>query len=133
MRLDKWLWAARFHKTRQLAAAELAAGRVQVNEQPAKPSREVRPGDRLILRQPGLPFQREVVVKGLSALRGPAAVAQTLYEETAESQARREHWLAHRPMLADPALAISHGRPTKHDRRQLVEWERWSASADDAG
>lgn len=128
VRLDKWLWAARFFKTRSLAAEEIGKGRVQVNGQPAKASRELRPGDTLVLRQGTLP--RTVVVRALSAVRGPATVAQALYEETAESLAERTRLAEQRRVAAEPALSIEQGRPTKRDRRQLAEWERWSASAD---
>ncbi len=87
MRLDKWLWAARFYKTRALAVEQIDKGRVQVNGTDAKPAREVRPGDTVRLRQAR--DERVVVVRGLSALRGPAPVAQQLYEETAASVAAR--------------------------------------------
>ncbi|MEO8299488.1 MAG: RNA-binding S4 domain-containing protein [Burkholderiales bacterium] len=130
-RLDKWLWAARFFKTRSVAAEEIGRGRVQVNGQPAKPSREVRPGDLLSVRQSDQPTPRVVQVRGLSEQRGPAPVAQALYEETAESVQARAAWLANRRYLTDPARAIDHGRPTKSDRRQLAEWQRWSVSLDD--
>ena len=129
VRLDKWLWAARFYKTRTLATEEIDKGRVEVNEQPAKPSREVRVGDRLQLRQGQVP--RTVIVRALSEVRGPAPVAQQLYEETAESIAAREEFARNRRFLADPSQTIEHGRPTKRDRRQLADWQRWSASADD--
>jgi len=131
MRLDKWLWAARFYKTRSLATEEIGKGRVQVNEQAAKPSREVRVGDLVQVRQIGAPMPRSVRVKGLSEVRGPAPEAQALYEETPESIAAREQWAEQRPYAADPALAIEHGRPTKVDRRRLADWQRWSASIDD--
>ena len=91
MRLDKWLWAARFYKTRSLAVDEIIKGRVQVNGQPCKPARDIRCGDTIALRQGHMP--RTVVVQALSAQRGPAAIAQTLYAETAESLALR-HALA---------------------------------------
>lgn len=130
VRLDKWLWAARFFKTRSLATDEIDKGRVQVNDQPAKPSREVRPGDRLSIRQGGV--TREVVVKALSDVRGPAPVAQALYEETPESVQAREEFARNRRFAADPSVAIEHGRPTKRDRRQLADWQRWSVSVDDA-
>lgn len=81
LRIDKWLWAARFYKTRSLAVDELQRGRVRVNGQDAKPSREVKAGDTIELQQG--PVRRTVVVRGISALRGPAPVAQQLYEETA--------------------------------------------------
>ena len=132
-RLDKWLWAARFYKTRSLAADEIGKGRVQVNGQVAKPARELRPGDTVALRQG--PVQRMVLVQGLSAVRGPAPVAQALYQETAESLAARAQAAEARRLGAEPALDIGQGRPTKRDRRDLdraqVGWRRWSASIDD--
>jgi ribosome-associated heat shock protein Hsp15 len=127
-RLDKWLWAARFYKTRALAAEDIAKGRVSVNDQVAKASRELREGDVVELRQAG--SSRTLVVKALSRLRGPAPTAQALYEETPESIARRIARAAERKLSAEPALAIEQGRPTKRDRRQLADWNRWSASAD---
>ena len=128
VRLDKWLWAARFYKTRTLSAEEIAKGRVQVNGQVAKASREVRIGDRIALRQ-GV-IARTVVVKGASEQRGSASVAALLFEETAESIAQREQQTLERRMNAEPALAIEQGRPTKRDRRQLADWNRWSASVE---
>jgi ribosome-associated heat shock protein Hsp15 len=125
VRLDKWLWAARFFKTRGLAADEIARGRVSVNGQPAKASREVHAGDLIQLRQGTVP--RIVVVRGLSEVRGPATVAQALYEETAASLAQREALAHSRRDGVEPALAIEQGRPTKRDRRQLADWDRWSA------
>jgi len=127
-RLDKWLWAARFYKTRALAAEDIVKGRVSVNEQVAKASRELREGDSVELRQAG--SARVVVVKGLSRLRGPAPAAQALYEETPESVERRLARAAERKLQAEPALAIDQGRPTKRDRRRLADWNRWSASAE---
>lgn len=127
-RLDKWLWAARFYKTRALAAEEIAKGRISVNEQVAKAGRELREGDRVELRQAG--SARTVVVKALSRVRGPAPVAQALYEETAESVERRLARAAERKLNPEPALSIDQGRPTKRDRRQLADWNRWSASAE---
>lgn len=128
-RLDKWLWAARFYKTRALAAEAVERGRVELNGQAAKPSREVRRGDRLRLRQG--PDERVVDVLALSTVRGPAPVAQALYAETAESLARRTAQAQARRLAAEPAHAIEQGRPTKRDRRQLAQWQRWSASVDD--
>jgi ribosome-associated heat shock protein Hsp15 len=128
VRLDKWLWAARFFKTRGLSSDEIGKGRVSVNGQPAKPSREVRVGDSIELRQSQV--LRTVVVKDTSNMRGPAPVAQALYEETAESVLRRERLAAERRLASDPAVAIEQGRPTKRDRRQLADWNRWSASVD---
>ncbi len=129
VRLDKWLWAARFFKTRSLAAEEIAKGRVRVNDQPAKASRELRVDDLVQLRQGTVP--RGVVVRGLSEVRGPAPVAQALYEETPHSLAERERLAAARRAGVEPALAIEQGRPTKRDRRKLADWDRWSASAEE--
>ncbi len=131
VRLDKWLWAARFFKTRSLAADEIGKGRVEVNGQPAKASREVRPGDRVELRQGSVP--RTVVVKALSEMRGPAPLAQGLYEETAESIALRERLADQRRQGIEPAHAIDPSRQTKRDRRQLADWQRWSVSIDGDG
>ena len=129
LRLDKWLWAARFYKTRALATDEIDKGRLRVNGQPAKPARELKVGDRVELRQ-GVVL-RTVVVRGLSAARGPAPVAQALYEETPESLAAREAAAERRRLAPEPASAIEQGRPTKRDRRQLADWNRWSARLDD--
>ena len=125
-RLDKWLWAARFFKTRALAIEEIGKGRVQVNDQVAKASREVRVGDRIALRQGQVP--RCVIVTAVSAQRGPAPVAQAMYQETADSIAQRERLAALRRQGVEPAQSIEQGRPTKRDRRRLADWERWSAS-----
>jgi len=130
VRLDKWLWAARFYKTRALAVEAIGKNRVDVNGQPAKPSRDVRVGDELTVRESGLPA-RTVEVLGVSDLRGPAPVAQQLYAETAASVAAREAAREARRQGVEPAQTIEHGRPTKRDRRQLADWDRWSASADD--
>ena len=128
MRLDKWLWAARLFKTRSLAAESLELGRIQVNGQTAKPSKAVRVGDTLLIRQPG--GGRTLVIQGLSAMRGPAPVAQTLYQETPESLAQRQAWQDLMRAGAEPARHFSQGRPTKKDRRTLQDWQRWSASVD---
>ena len=128
VRLDKWLWAARFFKTRGLSSEEIGKGRISVNGLPAKPSREVKVGDSIELRQNHVP--RTVVVKDTSDVRGPAPVARALYEETPESIALREKVAADRRDAAEPALSIAEGRPTKRDRRQLADWNRWSASVD---
>lgn len=129
LRLDKWLWAARFYKTRALAVEEVSKGRVQVNGQPVKPSRETKLGDLVSLRQG--PVQREVKVLGLSHVRGPAPVAQTLYEETPASIAERERAAEARRLAPEPAQTITQGRPTKQDRRRLADWgDRWSAEID---
>ncbi len=134
-RIDKWLWAARFYKTRSLAGEEIDRGRVEVNGQVAKPAREVKPGDTVSVRREAV--TRVVVVRGVCAVRGPAPVAQQLYEETPESIAAREQSAEQRRFAREPALAIAHGRPTKRDRRDLDQaaghaWDqRWSASLDD--
>jgi ribosome-associated heat shock protein Hsp15 len=127
-RLDKWLWAARLFKTRGLAAEEIGKGRVSINGQVAKASRELREGDVVDVRQHGV--LRTVVVRALSRLRGPAAVAETYYEETPESIERRLAEAARRRDQPDPAVTIESGRPTKRERRELADWNRWSASAE---
>jgi len=134
LRIDKWLWSARFFKTRSLACEEIDKGRVQVNGQDVKPAREVKVGDTVAMRREGV--TRTVVVRGLSNMRGPAPVAQQLYEETPESVAERERAAERRRLAPEPAHAIEHGRPTKRDRRELDQqrgWgDRWSASVDDS-
>ena len=127
LRIDKWLWAARFYKTRSLAAEEIGKGRVQINGQDAKASREVKAGDQVRLRQGAV--LREVWVRDISAQRGPAPQAQLLYEETPESVQAREAAARQRQWAPEPAHSIEQGRPTKRDRRQMDKtWnERWSA------
>jgi len=115
-----------------LTVEEIHKGRVSVNGQPAKPAREVRPGDTVLLRQG--PVVREVLVRALSNQRGPAAVAQQLFEETAQSLATRAQAAEQRRLAPEPAASLSEGRPTKRQRRdleQLRSWgDRWSASID---
>ena len=134
LRIDKWLWAARFFKTRSLAANEIGKNRVQVNGEVAKASREVKPGDTVAVRQGQV--TRTVIVLGLSAQRGPAPVAQQLYQETADSIAEQAAMREQRRFAQEPALSIEQGRPTKRERRDLDQaapgWgRRWSASVDD--
>lgn len=130
VRLDKWLWAARFYKTRALSAEAIDKGQVRVNGQVAKASREPRVGDTIEFRQ--CHDLRAVVVRGLSTVRGSAPVAQQLYEETSESVARRSAMAEQRRLAPEPALSQPMGRPTKRDRRTLKDWgNRWSASVDD--
>ena len=129
MRLDKWLWAARLYKTRTLAAQAVALGRVIVNGQLAKASRELHAGDRLTLQQPG--YRQELTVMLLTLQRGSATVARTMYAESPESLAAREQALQQRRLAPEPAVALAQGRPTKRDRRALASWQRWSASADE--
>ncbi len=119
MRIDKWLWAARFFKTRSLATQAVDSGKVHWNGERCKPAREIRVNDSLRVRVGEIEW--EVVVRGLSDKRGPASMAQTLYEETAESCARREEKAAMRKLAREPARDIK-GRPTKRDRRQLSNW-----------
>ena len=132
MRLDKWLWCARFYKTRSLATEEISKGRVTVNGQQAKPARDLRCGDTVALRQG--PVARTVLVRALSGARGPAPVAQLLYEETAESIAARELAAEQRRLAPEPAATLQDGRPTKRNRRNIEraqDWgSRWSASID---
>ncbi len=116
VRLDKWLWAARLLKTRALAAAAVKGGRVHVNGHAVKPSRDVRPGDRLELSTGR--DRLELVVRGTAERRGPAIEARRLYEETTESRAARER-AAELRRLAPPAVPERGGRPTKRDRRRL--------------
>ena len=129
VRLDKWLWAARFYKTRALAAEDIGHGRVSINGQVAKASREPKPGDLVQMRQG--PVLRVVQVLALSSTRGPAPVAQALYAETPESLAARARAAEARRLGAEPAATIEQGRPTKRNRRELADWQRWSASIDD--
>lgn len=117
VRIDKWLWAARFFRSRGLAQTAIENGRVLVAGQRVKLSRALRVGDELSLRIGD--DERTIVVRGLDDRRGSAPVAQALYEETAESLARRQERREARRFLAEPAQAIAHGRPTKRDRRQL--------------
>ena len=123
MRLDKWLWAARFYKTRAAAVEAIEAGHVSVNGDRPKPAKLVKPGDNVVVRR--APFEQVLAVKALSDKRGPAAVAATLYEETAESRAKRTAIAAE--MRAQPQPRFK-GRPTKKTRR---DYERWLRSGDD--
>lgn len=133
LRIDKWLWAARFYKTRSLAVEEIDKGRVRINDLEAKPSREVKAGDTVALRQGAV--TRTLVVRGISSQRGAAPVAQQLYQETEESLALKAQAIEQRHLTSDPASSLEHGRPTKRDRRSLDKaqgngWNnRWSASA----
>ena len=134
LRIDKWLWAARFYKTRSLAVEQIDKGRVRINDQEVKPAREVKAGDAVFLRQGDI--SRTVQVLGISSQRGSAPVAQQLYAETAESLALRAKAAEQRHLNVEPASSLVHGRPTKRDRRSLDDaqgknWDsRWSASAD---
>lgn len=127
-RLDKWLWAARLYKTRAFAAEDIAKGRVTVNGIVAKPARELHEGDVVDVRHGGT--VRTLAVRALSRMRGPASLAETYYEETPESVERRLAAAARRKEHPEPAATLESGRPTKRDRRQLADWNRWSASVD---
>lgn len=123
MRLDKWLWAARFFKTRSAAAAAVDGGKVDVGAERAKRARLIHVGDVVRVRRP--PFEQHVVVRGLSDLRGPASVAATLWEETVESRQARER-LAFQLKNAPTLTFTGGGRPTKRDRREIDKVKtRW--------
>ena len=132
VRIDKWLWAARFYKTRGLATDEIDKGRVRINDVEVKPAKEVKVGDTVALRQG--PLTRTLVVCGISDKRGGAPQAQLLYEETEASLNLRKQLAEQRQL--EPATSLEHGRPTKRDRRSIEKinsknWDsRWSASAD---
>jgi ribosome-associated heat shock protein Hsp15 len=120
VRIDKWLWAARFFKTRSLASRACDLGRILLHSQPAKPAREIRVGDLLQVTNDSGEFQIEVLA--LSEIRGPATVAQTLYRETEASREARQKLAAERkasPALFEPAPA---NRPSKRDRRQIIRF-----------
>lgn len=119
VRMDKWLWAARFFKTRALAAKACELGRIQSNGQPAKPAREVRIGDMLRVTNDGGDFHVEVLL--LSEVRGPASVAQTLYCETEESRASRLKAAEERKAMRQFEPAPT-GRPSKRDRRKIIQF-----------
>ena len=121
IRIDKWLWAARFFKTRSLATDAVGGGKVKLNGAPTKPARDVKPGDRLEISNGDTRWQ--VVVLALSDKRGPAPEARLLYEETAASIAEREAAQQRRQLAREPAAEI-HGRPTKRDRRQIDRFGR---------
>jgi ribosome-associated heat shock protein Hsp15 len=121
VRIDKWLWAARFFKTRSLASRACELGRIQSNGVPAKPAREVHTGDRLRVKNDSGEFDIEVLA--LSEIRGPAAVAQTLYRETEASREARLKLAAEAKLLhAFDAPAQTTGRPSKRDRRRIDRW-----------
>jgi len=119
VRMDKWLWAARFFKTRSLAARACELGRIQSNGQPAKPAREVHIGDMLRVTNDGGDFQ--VAVLALSEVRGPASVAQTLYRETDASRESRLKVAAERKAMKQ-FEELPAGRPSKRDRRKIIQF-----------
>lgn len=119
VRMDIWLWAARFFKTRPLAKKACELGRILSNGQPAKAAREVRVGDRLRVTNDGGDFEIEVLL--LSEVRGPAAVAQTLYRETEESRELRQKVAAERKAMRE-FETLPEGRPSKRDRRHIIRF-----------
>ncbi|MFZ5625028.1 MAG: RNA-binding S4 domain-containing protein [Gemmatimonadota bacterium] len=121
VRLDKWLWAARFFKTRSAATEAVDGGKAQVNGERAKPAKLIQVGDEIRLRQ-GV-FEFHLTVTGLGERRGPASVAATLYRESAASRAARER-LAEQMRSLEPAFAYERGRPTKRDRREIERLRR---------
>ena len=121
MRLDKWLWAARFFKTRSLATAEVDAGHVELNGERAKPAKQLHVGDELRIRIHQSTY--DIHVRGLSERRGPASEAHLLYEETEESQRERERLAEQRRLAPTPAYEEG-GRPTKRDRRDMSRVKR---------
>ena len=122
MRLDKWLWAARFYKTRALAVEAINRGHTKVEGKEVKPSREVKVGDTLDIWQAQI--RKTVVILGISEQRAPAPVAQALYAETPESVTLRLNAQEQQRLSPEPAHTIAHGRPTKRDRRALQKpWD----------
>jgi ribosome-associated heat shock protein Hsp15 len=120
-RIDKWLWAARFFKTRSQATDAVTGGKVEINGESAKPSKSVKVGDRIRLRLGPVEFR--LTVTGIAERRGSAAVAQALYAESPESIAERERVAAQRRFAAAPSYEEK-GRPSKKDRRELDRWKR---------
>jgi ribosome-associated heat shock protein Hsp15 len=121
VRLDKWLWAARFFKTRALAATAVSGGKISVNGQRAKPGRVLREGDTLTV--PRGPYHYTIIVKSLSRIRGPAPQAEQLYEETEESQRERAAARAQMRLERPPEFDLP-GRPSKKHRRDMERWTR---------
>jgi ribosome-associated heat shock protein Hsp15 len=121
IRIDKWLWAARFFKTRALAAEAIAGGKVEVNGDRPKPSRLVRLGDKLSIRRG--PYEWTIMVKEVARIRGPASQAQQLYAETEESVRKREAAVAQRKLERPPEFD-SGGRPSKKDRRAISRFTK---------
>lgn len=121
IRLDKWLWAARFFKTRSLAAEAIAGGKVEINDNRAKPSRLVRQGDKLKIRRG--PYEWTIAVNAVCHLRGPAQQAQLLYHESEESVRKREITIAQMKLERPPEFDAP-GRPSKRDRREIAKFTK---------
>ena len=120
VRIDKWLWAARFFKTRSAAQQAIEGGKVKLNGERTKPAKDVKPGDELVIQIIG--YEWTIRVLELSDKRGPAAVARTLYDESEESRQKRALEVAKRRRFNKPASTLK-GRPTKRDRRVLEKWQ----------
>jgi ribosome-associated heat shock protein Hsp15 len=121
IRIDKWLWTARFFKTRSLAAEAVSGGKIEVNGAHAKPSKSVRLGDRLNIRRG--PYEWTVIVTGMAKLRGAAAEAQLLYKESEESKLKRDNAVAQLKLERPPEFRPS-GRPSKKDRRAITRFTK---------
>ncbi len=121
IRIDKWLWAARFFKTRSLAAEAVAGGKVEINGTRAKPSRNIRPGEKLDIRKG--PFEWTVIVRAVANNRGPAPQARLLFDETEESIHKRAAAAAQMKFERPPEFNLR-GRPTKKDRRSIRRFTR---------
>ena len=119
IRIDKWLWAARFYKTRSAAQQAIEGGKIKLNGDRTKPAKDLKPGDRLCISIGT--YEWAITVLQLSAQRGPAPVARTLYEESEESRSRREEAIEKRRDRFEPAMARK-GRPSKRERRELDRW-----------
>jgi ribosome-associated heat shock protein Hsp15 len=125
LRIDKWLWASRFYKTRSLAAEEINKGRVAVNGTNVKPAKELKVGDAIEIQMG--PVSRRLIVTSLSDKRGSASVAALMFSETDESVAQRVAAAEQRRLAPEPALSMAQGRPTKRDRRTLEKAQGWQA------
>ena len=120
VRIDKWLWAARFFKTRSAAQQAIEGGKVRLNDERTKPAKDLKPGNRLVITING--YEWSVQVVQLSDKRGPATVARTLYEESEESRGKRALEAERRRRFNEPSSTLK-GRPTKRDRRLLDAWQ----------
>lgn len=126
LRIDKWLWASRFYKTRSLAADEIDKGRVSVNGAGVKPSKELKVGDAVEIQMG--PVSRHVIVTSLTDKRGSAPLAALMFSETEASLAKRLAAAEQRRLAPEPALSLAQGRPTKRDRRTLEKAQDWQGS-----
>ncbi len=122
VRLDKWLWAARFYKTRSLATEAIKGGKVHLNNQRVKPSHHAEVGHTVRIKKESI--EQTVIIKQLSAKRGPAKVAQTLYEETQESIERREKQLQERKAMMAGMPQFQSRRPSKKERRKIIQFKQ---------